>query len=280
MNRVGTSFTSVAMVSIGCAASANVTFIDHDFLAANWTDGFASVDGNGGSYTAGQQGGVGNPGDYYDVFHMLADAPAMENSGIAVFHDCTFMVYDPSIDGAIAWVDVAVDLRKFSTFSTQVRVAAYQNGALYVNSNAITGSSITNNWGTQTRLIEGAESWSLVLPELELDSSSHPDFSASGSPISFGFYTANSTGVGFGGYNSTVGVDNFRVTVIPACPGDVTGAGGTPDGMVDVDDLNAILSAWGTTVGIGSPLDLANDDGVIDVDDLNAILSNWGHDCR
>lgn len=62
----------------------------------------------------------------------------------------------------------------------------------------------------------------------------------------------------------------------PSCPGDVTGPGGTPDGVVDVDDLNAILSAWGTSVGMGSPLDLANDDGFIDVDDLNVVLSNWG----
>ncbi len=59
------------------------------------------------------------------------------------------------------------------------------------------------------------------------------------------------------------------------CPGDVA----NNDGMVDVDDLNAILSVFGTSVGVGSPLDLANDDGVIDVDDLNVILTNWGVPC-
>ncbi|MCA9283299.1 MAG: hypothetical protein KDA30_14810, partial [Phycisphaerales bacterium] len=56
----------------------------------------------------------------------------------------------------------------------------------------------------------------------------------------------------------------------PACPGDIDNSGG-----VDVDDLNAILSAWGTVVGIGDPRDLANNDGLIDVDDLNIVLSNW-----
>lgn len=60
----------------------------------------------------------------------------------------------------------------------------------------------------------------------------------------------------------------------PVCPGDVDASG-----TVDVDDLNAILSAFGTNVGMGSPLDLANDDGVIDVDDLNVILGNWGAPC-
>ncbi|MCA9306115.1 MAG: PQQ-dependent sugar dehydrogenase [Phycisphaerales bacterium] len=71
----------------------------------------------------------------------------------------------------------------------------------------------------------------------------------------------------------------LRVIAATSCLGDVTGAGGMPDGVVDVDDLNAILSAWGTMVPSGSRLDLANDDGVIDVDDLNVVLSNWAVTC-
>ncbi|MCA9306801.1 MAG: hypothetical protein KDA16_09720 [Phycisphaerales bacterium] len=62
--------------------------------------------------------------------------------------------------------------------------------------------------------------------------------------------------------------------VTPSCPGDVNG-----DMMVDVDDLNAILSAWGTNVGAGDPRDLANNDGIVDVDDLNVVLGNWGNNC-
>ncbi len=63
--------------------------------------------------------------------------------------------------------------------------------------------------------------------------------------------------------------------VTPAgCRGDATG-----DFMVDVDDLNAILSVWNTNVGVGSPLDLAGDDGLINVDDLNAVLGNWNSSC-
>ena len=55
------------------------------------------------------------------------------------------------------------------------------------------------------------------------------------------------------------------------CPGDTNGSN-----TVDVDDLNDILAVFNTSVGMGSPLDLANDDGFIDVDDLNVVLSNWG----
>ncbi len=57
--------------------------------------------------------------------------------------------------------------------------------------------------------------------------------------------------------------------------GDIDGSG-----TVDVDDLNAILSNWLQNVGIGSPIDLANNDGVIDVDDLNVVLSNWLASCQ
>ncbi len=60
----------------------------------------------------------------------------------------------------------------------------------------------------------------------------------------------------------------------PPCPGDTD-----ISGSVDVDDLNNILSNWLGSVGVGSPVDLANDDGVVDVDDLNVVLGNWGASC-
>ncbi|MCA9280710.1 MAG: hypothetical protein H6812_13640 [Phycisphaeraceae bacterium] len=70
-------------------------------------------------------------------------------------------------------------------------------------------------------------------------------------------------------------VDNFWTPPTTNCPGDIANG----DGMVDVDDLNAILSAFGTSVGIGDPRDTANDDGFIDVDDLNVVLGNFGAMC-
>lgn len=57
------------------------------------------------------------------------------------------------------------------------------------------------------------------------------------------------------------------------CPGDLD-----RDGTVDVDDLNLVLSNWGTQVGQCGPGD-ANGDGVVNVDDLNLVLSNWGESC-
>ena len=48
------------------------------------------------------------------------------------------------------------------------------------------------------------------------------------------------------------------------------------DGIVNINDLNIILSQWGTS---GPEGDL-NDDGIVDVNDLNLVLASWGQNCR
>lgn len=60
----------------------------------------------------------------------------------------------------------------------------------------------------------------------------------------------------------------FDVSIeAPACPADVTG-----NGAVDVDDLLAVLAAWGT----GDPAADIVPDGIVNVDDLLVILASWG----
>lgn len=55
------------------------------------------------------------------------------------------------------------------------------------------------------------------------------------------------------------------------CDADANG-----DGIVNINDLNIILSQWGTS---GPEGDL-NDDGIVDVNDLNLVLASWGQNCR
>lgn len=66
--------------------------------------------------------------------------------------------------------------------------------------------------------------------------------------------------------NTVTGPGSF----VAPCPGDMNG-----DSAVDVDDLNEVLAAWGTS----GPLGDANNDLTVDVDDLNEVLSNWGGSC-
>lgn len=74
-------------------------------------------------------------------------------------------------------------------------------------------------------------------------------------------------------------LDDFTVAKVvcptPSCPGDIA----NNDNMINIDDLNVILSSFGQTVGVGHPADLANDDGVVNIDDLNVILSAFGTSC-
>jgi hypothetical protein len=50
----------------------------------------------------------------------------------------------------------------------------------------------------------------------------------------------------------------------------------TGDGVVDVDDLVAVILAWGACPAPpeGCPADL-NGDGAVDVDDLVAVILGW-----
>ncbi len=66
----------------------------------------------------------------------------------------------------------------------------------------------------------------------------------------------------------------FRATIDPpVCAGDVNG-----DFLVDVDDLNIVLSSWNTSVPPGTSGDI-NEDGAVDVDDLNIVLGAWNTPC-
>ncbi|MCA9305758.1 MAG: hypothetical protein R3B46_03190 [Phycisphaerales bacterium] len=71
-----------------------------------------------------------------------------------------------------------------------------------------------------------------------------------------------------------MGAYEFQGVTVAPCPGDIDGSG-----SVDIDDLNALLGAWDSNVGMGDPRDLAGDDGLVDTDDLNVVLSHWNATC-
>ena len=50
------------------------------------------------------------------------------------------------------------------------------------------------------------------------DNAQHPDFSASGAPIQVGYFRANGTGPGGGGYTLAAGIDNWHITIVGAAP--------------------------------------------------------------
>lgn len=71
----------------------------------------------------------------------------------------------------------------------------------------------------------------------------------------------------------TLGIDNARIThAPPPIPGDTNG-----DGVVNVADLLAVISAWGPCPAppASCPADM-NGDGVVNVADLLIVITNWG----
>ena len=58
-------------------------------------------------------------------------------------------------------------------------------------------------------------------------------------------------------------------TSVQPCPADVAGN----DGVVNIADLLAVISAWGQ--GAGNPADV-NGDGTVNISDLLAVISAWG----
>jgi hypothetical protein len=89
-----------------------------------------------------------------------------------------------------------------------------------------------------------------------------------------------------GNYALFVAVDSFDFPPCGVGPGgsgnfySVTLGGGTPcpadtnnDGVVDVQDLTAVILAW----GMNNPAADVNNDGIVDVQDLTAVILAWGN---
>ncbi|MCI0629889.1 MAG: hypothetical protein L0Y44_04465, partial [Phycisphaerales bacterium] len=65
-----------------------------------------------------------------------------------------------------------------------------------------------------------------------------------------------------------------------SCPADIAGSQASPDGVVNVHDLLAVISAWGPCPPepASCPADIApgSGNGAVDVNDLLVVISTWG----
>jgi hypothetical protein len=87
---------------------------------------------------------------------------------------------------------------------------------------------------------------------------------AGGNQQLIGSISVQLTAAGYGGQIFSLDFDIVRIFN----PGDIDG-----DGSVDVDDLLAVIGAWGSCPP-PCPADV-NDDGTVDVDDLLLVIGNW-----
>lgn len=219
----------IALTALGLVVLARVTcaapppFADDAFVDGDWellTFSFKNVTGGaqpGGVVQASQQPG-GNPGTMRQVTDTVPISPsATESSQTYGIHLHRGKMYDPA-QGAIATIDYSEDARLLEGFGDgqSTGLAVRQGGNVYI---AQVGATPDPTWVRREH--KGYLGTSLVLLTPDGFVSGPPlDVSANGAPIQFGFFRANSTSPGAGGYTIVAAIDNWRVQVNPFCTAD------------------------------------------------------------
>jgi hypothetical protein len=196
----------LAVLGLAPLAPAQTVILDQTFNDADWSH---AVLYSMGTVTLGPMAHSatgGNPGDFQQGRHTSQGAFA------AIYDGHLFLpgVYSPATQGAIATVDISYDLIDFSVAGVQSGLLVLQSGHTYfryVDSNdyaAWTTVGVNSIPGDDVQWQEASAAGI---------SQGHPDFSATGAPITFGYYTFNwSLPQGFF-IDRQWGLDNFRITI-------------------------------------------------------------------
>jgi hypothetical protein len=205
---------SFAFFGFMAAAIADVTYSDGDWDPANWES--IKQYGNGSISTSVVSTG-GNTGRYMRVDYTNYSWE------IQAFHFYRPAVYDPA-NGAIDRITWSVDARAIQNFygnNVAVILAAEQNGIRYLvpgagglnnNSSWVTFADPNPAYFPDPTLCYVASNFMDFPRSTDFPPNpGHPDFSASGSPIRFGFCTQTNNTDLWG--SRATGFDNWSVTI-------------------------------------------------------------------
>ncbi|HUT92486.1 MAG TPA: PEP-CTERM sorting domain-containing protein [Thermoguttaceae bacterium] len=200
----------VVLVAVGQVKG--MVIADEDFLVDDWSHlilyscnfGQATLD-----FTQRELSG-GNPDDYQKGQHTL------EGTSSLIFDGHLFVgggTYDPSSQAAVQSIDISYDTKTFTPPGAASGLFLKQGGVNYIHE---VNSNYYTDWSTvsETGLL-ATDPWWYVVGSSGTSSGS-PDFSATGAPMEFGYYTFNWIPLVMEGL--TVfdwGIDNFSVTVNP-----------------------------------------------------------------
>jgi hypothetical protein len=195
------------------APASTLIFADDTFEGADWSFQLFNFH-TGGTATPSQPLGGGNPGAYQEVAYAtnLATDPA-DNAAIYVFHAFAGAVVDPASDGAIASVDYFWDVRAVSGGGTFSGPALMQGGNVYVSAGLLELTGTGTTWRSVSRVGVLDVNYGRIQDVLEIDPAQDPDFSASGAPITFGYFSALAGALGGPAAGATAGFDNWSVDV-------------------------------------------------------------------
>ena len=224
-------------------ASAAIVFFDDTFTDANWD--LTPLAHNTGSTSAVQQASGGNLGAFRKVTTNVGPAPAGEAAQILGFNRNLLATFDPGLLGAIASLDYSEDAILLNGFGDGQASgpALRQNGQVYIRYAVFAKDA---DWTPKGFSGLTQNSFSLVnLTDTTIvDGTQHPDFSAAGPPIDFGFFRFNSTCLGCGSYSIIAGIDNWRVSIEQDNQGG-GGGGGSGGGPVVPEPASLFLLGSG-----------------------------------
>jgi hypothetical protein len=194
------SLLVAALIPVAQARAATFVFSDPNNVDANWT-----IVNQFGLNAAGSVATGGNPGSYRQI-SMTAFTPFVGEL------NNTF-VYSPSAQGAITGITYNADFITLNATGSSYFPLIAQNGNLYIE-NAHGFNASFNVWTNQNLVTDLTQFVLLrVTPGIDvfnIDPTKHPDFSATGSAITFGF---EAVAGGAGVLTSITGVDNDPITV-------------------------------------------------------------------
>jgi hypothetical protein len=220
MARIHVSAAVLSLLALAGSAHG-ATYFDGVFNGADWA--LATVTNAAGVGSGGvgfQVPAGGNPNEYRRIQHSLIVGPPL-NGAIFTFHININANYNPSTQGAITSIDYSEDSINFTpdTIVPGAGQAAglliIQNGKYYRQQSPffVMPYSGFSNWAPNIATGLLAADFAEVTNTGIIMISSNPDFSAAGTNMQLGFWRGNS---GNGGYNTDCGIDNWRVTIVPA----------------------------------------------------------------
>ena len=219
-------FGVLAALTAVRAAAQTAVVSDSTFVNGNWalTQFFA---GNAGSVSGTQDLTIanGSPAPSRVITDTVGAAPSVSTESIALGVSIyTASTYNPAVSGAIASLNYTEDAACTSgCFGSgqSTGPALVQGGNFYILSSA---SVITGPSGTfANHSLSGLTAASFGLVNLTtagsiFDNTQHPNFSASGLPIQFGFFRANGSSNGGVAYTLAAAIDNWQISIFAAAP--------------------------------------------------------------
>ncbi len=194
-----TDFAVTVRFDVVAAACTNPLTIQDQFDSdAGWT-ATATTSGGSPTQSVSFQAAGGNPGGYRQMQHVFTGA-----SAIAVYHYYGTTTYDPSAQGAIDHINYYEDQIElnppFAGAAVGTGFSLTQGGTRYnVILRPPSGAFTNTAWESTSRL--------------NLTAADFPgaDFSATGGPITFGYFRSNTTGSS--SLTVTHGIDNWKVEI-------------------------------------------------------------------